>query len=140
MIRRTWHALVEFRGSRKNNIVISGNICPYGSFHGNSVFLDPTAPPTERFKVIYMAILKDDELIARVKRERPWSVSPLGERKRTIILLGTSPDGLRWNVLKDVLRVHQSDTQTSALDVPVGRGVTLRLRLRAAKLFSFEVK
>jgi hypothetical protein len=105
--------LVEFRGSRQNNIVIDGQQCPYKSFHGNSVFLDPTAPPATRFKVIYMAMSKDPGLVERVKRERPWSVSELGERKRTLILLGSSPDGLRWEFSRDILMVHQSDTQTT---------------------------
>lgn len=105
--------LVEFCGSRKNNIVIAGQQCPYKSFHGNSVFLDPLAPPGERFKVIYMAVVRDADVVARVKKERPWSVSPEGERKGTFILLGSSPDGLHWTFSKDILMVHQSDTQTT---------------------------
>lgn len=105
--------LVDFRGSRKNNIVIDGRLCPYRSFHGNSVFLDPNAPPSERFKVIYMAMTNDAALVDRFKRTRPLSVSELGERKRTVILLGASHDGLHWKLFDDILMVHQSDTQTT---------------------------
>ncbi len=104
--------LVEFRGSTKNNIVIDGKQCPYGSFHGNGVFVDPMAPPQERFKVVYMAILKDSAPIERVKQERPWSVSPYGELKKTIIQYATSPDGLHWTFKDDILMAHTSDTQT----------------------------
>ncbi len=104
--------LCEFRGSTKNNIVIDGRKCPYGSFHGNGVFLDPTAPPQERFKVVYMAILKDDAPVARLKKERPWSVTPFGEQKKSIIQYAASPDGLHWTFNDEAMLSHMSDTQT----------------------------
>jgi len=104
--------LCEYDGRTKNNIVIDGRRCPYGSFHGNGVFLDPTAPPQERFKVVYMAMLKDDGPIARLKRERPWSVSPFGEAKRSIIQYAVSPDGLHWTFNDGAMLSHMSDTQT----------------------------
>jgi hypothetical protein len=105
--------LVDFAGSRKNNIVIDAGRCPYKSFHGDSVFIDPSAPADQRFKLIYMAMLRDDAPIARIKKARPWSVSALGERKRRAILCGTSPDGLHWTCPNDILMIHQSDTQST---------------------------
>ncbi len=104
--------LCEFRGSTKNNIVIDGRKCPYGSFHGNGVFVDPNAPPQERFKVVYMAILKDDAPVVRLKRERPWSVTPFGERHKSIIQYAVSPDGLHWTFNDEAMLSHMSDTQT----------------------------
>jgi hypothetical protein len=104
--------LADFRGSRANNITFGGSLCPDG-FHGSSVFLDPSAPDRERFKVIYMA-KASPEAIARLKRERPGSVTPIGERKGTVIKLAVSPDGQRWTALDDLLMCHMSDTQTTA--------------------------
>jgi len=104
--------LVEFHGSKKNNIVIDGTQCPYHSFHGDSVFVDPTAPAPERFKVVYWASDLPQEVITRLKRERPESVDPYGESHRCGVMLGTSPDGLRWKFTDQILFSHTCDTQT----------------------------
>ena len=106
--------LVEFAGSRDNNIVIDGSKCPYGQFHGNSVFVDPNAPPEERFKVIYWSKNVPDEVIARLKQENPESVDPFGESNKCGVLLGTSPDGLHWTLQDKLLFCHTCDTQTVA--------------------------
>ena len=45
------YCLVEFAGPKANNIVLSG---PWG-VQGVSVFMDPSAPPEERYKAVYMA-------------------------------------------------------------------------------------
>ena len=104
--------LVDYQGSKKNNIVIDGAQCPYRSFHGNSVFLDPKAPAAERFKVAYWAADLPPEVIARLKRERPESVDPYGESHKCGVMLGTSPDGLRWKFTDRILFSHTCDTQT----------------------------
>ena len=104
--------LVEFKGSKKNNIVIDGAKCPYGSFHGNSVFIDPNAPAAERFKVAYWAADLPPEVIAQLKREWPESFDPSGESHKCGVMLGTSPDGLRWKFTGQLLFSHTCDTQT----------------------------
>ena len=104
--------LVEYEGSRKNNIVIDGARCPYQSFHGSSVFIDPNAPATERFKVVHWAPGVPPEVLARLKRERPESVDPSGEEHKCGVMLGSSPDGLRWKFTDQILFSHTCDTQT----------------------------
>lgn len=105
--------LVEYRGSRNNNIVIAGRTCPYGSFHGSSVFIDPSAPPEARYKVIYMALTDDDALVQRLMAERPTLVSRYGQLCKSVICYGESPDGFNWKLHDDILMAHESDTQTT---------------------------
>lgn len=105
--------LVEFNGSKANNIVIDGAKCPFGTFHGNCVFIDPMAPPEERFKIIYVSVGEHAERIAKLKAESPGSVDSFGELKNAIMLLGSSPDGLRWKFSEKILFCHLCDTQTT---------------------------
>jgi len=105
--------LVEFRGSKANNIVINGATCPYGQFHGNSVFLDPNAPADERFKVIYWTKNIPENVMERLQRENPESITPYGAKLHCGTLLGTSPDGLHWQFSNKVLFMHTCDTQTT---------------------------
>src|SRR5262249_19603180 len=101
--------VADFKGSKDNNITFGGSLCPEG-FHGSSVFLDPMAPANERFKLIYMA-KASAEVISRLRRQRPESVSAIGEKKGTMIRLAVSADGLHWRTLDDLLMCHMSDTQ-----------------------------
>jgi len=105
--------LVEFRGSKANNIVIDGSACPYGQFHGNSVFVDPNAPVTERFKVIFWTKNIPEDVMAQLQRVTPGSITPYGAEMRCGTLLGTSPDGLHWKFSDQVLFMHTCDTQTT---------------------------
>jgi hypothetical protein len=105
--------LVEFRGSKANNIVIDGASCPYGQFHGNSVFIDPNAPADERFKVIYWTKNIPKSVMEQLQREDPESISPYGAKMQCGTLLGTSPDGMRWKFSDKVLFMHVCDTQTT---------------------------
>jgi len=76
--------LIPFRGeSRANNIVFPP---PGFLYHGGTVFKDPVAPSSERYKLIYMT-----------------AEGVLGAH---------SPDGLSWRVYdRNPLMFHQSDTQ-----------------------------
>lgn len=75
--------VVEFRGSTSNNIVFPP---PGKLYHGGTVFKDPTAPPDQRYKIIYMTTEG--------------------------VFGGYSPDGLSWRVYDGgPLMFHQSDTQ-----------------------------
>ena len=104
--------LVEYGGSKKNTIVIDGARCPYHSFHGSSVFIDPNAPAAERFKVVHWTPSVPPEVLARLKRERPESIDPSGEEHKCAVMLGSSPDGLRWKFNDQLLFSHTCDTQT----------------------------
>ncbi|MBN1347727.1 MAG: hypothetical protein JXQ73_33890 [Phycisphaerae bacterium] len=61
--------LIEYRGSKDNNIVLTGVI-------ETTVFLDPIAPPEARFKTVSMMHWPDP--------------------KRAGLYIHTSPDGIRW--------------------------------------------
>lgn len=43
--------LVEYAGSKNNNILIDGRAT--GGLHGGTVFLDPQAPQAERYKLVF---------------------------------------------------------------------------------------
>jgi hypothetical protein len=103
--------LIDFGGNKDNNIVYGEPIAGH-SFHGHSVFLDATAPAGERFKLIYMASSTEQE-IAAFKAAHPISVSPIGEKKKSLIRLAHSPDGIHWTPRGEPLMSHMSDTQTT---------------------------
>jgi hypothetical protein len=83
--------LVEFRGSKKNNIVFDGKP---GWYHGGTVFKDPMAPPDRRYKLIYLG---------------PSSVAG-----KHAVRGAYSPDGLRWTQYPDAILNVSSDTQSVA--------------------------
>jgi len=83
--------VVEFRGSRDNNIVLAGA-------SEGAVFLDPVAPPHQRFKTLSAA--------------GGGRKSPLGTTDKGTLVLLASPDGIHWNQEVEVLPFH-SDTQNN---------------------------
>lgn len=105
--------IVEFRGSRNNNIVYGGPLTPEHGYHGGCVFKDPSAPPEERYKVFYLGMLSPEDLEAYRKR-RPEDIDPSAIHPNTnyifAIFGGVSPDGLHWTPLPDPLVVQASDT------------------------------
>ncbi len=82
--------LIEFQGSKQNNLVWRGT-AEHGQ-HGGTVFIDPNAPPEERYKYVYLG---GGKLCAAV-----------------------SPDGIHWRPYDgprgDVLCDWPSDTQNVA--------------------------
>jgi hypothetical protein len=83
--------LVEFRGSRKNNILISGPLM--GGFCFSSVFMDWKAPDAERYKLIFLRYSQEQGI--------QWRVCG-----------GVSGDGIHWRLLPEPLSKKNSDTQT----------------------------
>ena len=83
--------LISFGGSKKNNIVFPS--ADFNSIHGSTVFVDPSAPANERYKLFFL------------------SHQPIPE----CIYGATSPDGLHWkrNPLSPLVRT-QPDTQNVA--------------------------
>lgn len=102
----------EFAGNNRNNIVISPEQCPYGRYHGSSVFIDRQAPPDERFKAVYWTSGLTDDALAALKERRPESVDAFGEAKRCAVMMATSSDGVHWKMWDDLLFSHVCDTQT----------------------------
>lgn len=103
--------IVEVNGSRANNIV---NI--FGT-DGGTVFIDPSAPAAERYKLIAeMAFSK--EVLDDYLRRRPNDWDPKRSRSRegtaTAMCGAVSPDGLHWTQFRDPLVVEVTDTQLTA--------------------------
>ena len=80
--------LVDYLGSKDNNILISGPA--NGGVCGHTVFLDEQSPAAERFKIVFIRWVNNE-----------WQVYG-----------GTSSDGIHWNLLLDTpLLAQNSDTQ-----------------------------
>ncbi len=102
--------LIEYRGSRDNNIVYGGPLTPETGYHGGCVFKDPSAPPEERYKVFHLGQISP-EALEKYRKEWPDDVDPFHLGKNAPALYGgVSPDGLRWTPLPDPLVVQTSDT------------------------------
>ena len=86
----------EFNGSTANNILDFG-------IHGASVFIDPSAPDSERYKMVGCLWTKDEKAV----------------------IGAVFPDGVHWTPLSEpVLRHHHADTQSICLfDPSLGRYV-----------------
>lgn len=88
--------LYSYEGSTDNNILFR-QIGPSGGdsrVHGSSVFIDPTAPPSERYKAVSQGI---------------WdSLSP-NYRITTMV----SPDGLNWTRSSQPVNANFADSQYS---------------------------
>lgn len=107
----------DFEGETQTNIVFGGPLAGENGHHGGTVFVDPSAPAAERYKLIYMGRATDEEFEA-CKRERPDEMDPFGIRRGRGYVFGvygaTSPDGLNWTRLPGPLVLQNSDTQTTA--------------------------
>ena len=86
--------LVEYDGDKRTNIVFDRNSNGGFGYHGGTVFLDPIASPSERYKLIYF---------------------PCEEGKSPQIRGAVSKDGWLWKPIPEaILDNYQSDTQTVA--------------------------
>ncbi len=92
--------------------------------HGPGVFIDPSAPPSERYKMVFWTALgrKDrrayrERLFEEYRRRRPHDIDPLIRVRGGIDLVGgadalmgaTSPDGLQWTLVEEPFVVHMAD-------------------------------
>ncbi|HWB55142.1 MAG TPA: hypothetical protein VG722_13150 [Tepidisphaeraceae bacterium] len=96
--------------TKKANIIFKG---PY-EVDIYDVFLDPTAPPAERFKNIWADEMSRDEFNAFLKK-RPDGWAPRGltllqDNKVECVRGGYSSDGITWTSLPDPLVVDYCDT------------------------------
>lgn len=84
--------LIEYEGDKRTNIVFDRKSNGgFGGDHGAGVFLDPIAPPSERYKVLYNSV---------------------GENRRRVVRGAVSKDGLLWKPIPEpVLDNYSSDTE-----------------------------
>jgi hypothetical protein len=82
-----------------------------------TVFIDPSAPADERYKMIYAHHFPKEVYDAYVQR-RPDAVDPRSHRKDANLFVGmagaVSPDGLRWTFLPEPLVMTHTDTHVVA--------------------------
>lgn len=103
---------VEFDGSKDHNVVFNTH-CFVGG--GLTVFRDPVADPSERYKIVAEWNSWDAETIARYERKWPHDIDPRARRGDVDLVMGVlgavSPDGLEWTVLPEPLAETHCDTQ-----------------------------
>jgi hypothetical protein len=104
--------LVDYNGNRETNLTPGG---PNGH-----VFIDPTAPPEERFKSASNSDLKlnnpeDNKRFEEYKQRRPWQVMATEtDPGRVHAIFGfVSADGIQWRRLDNPLSVEVSDGDQS---------------------------
>ncbi len=103
--------IVDFQGSKNNNIV---NI--FGT-DGGTVFVDPSAPPAERYKMI--AEMKFSARVCNAyRRRRPHDWGPLVKSHADGSAKGltgaASADGMHWKQFPDPMVIEYTDTQITA--------------------------
>ena len=97
--------LIEFEGNTKNNLIDNAI--------GLSIFVDPVAPKSERYKAMWHAKIDSVEF-EKYKNNRPWSYYAIEvDRPDVHVLKGAvSEDGLNWTVIEDPLAFEHMDSQT----------------------------
>jgi len=109
--RRPHLGIVEWNGSRNNNIVdIFGT-------DGGSVFIDPSAPPPERYKLI-AEMTFPKEVVDEYVRRRPGAWDPKSARhaggSATGMTGAVSADGFDWSQIREPLVIEVTDTHLTA--------------------------
>jgi hypothetical protein len=103
--------LVDINGSRENNLV---NI--FGT-DGGSIFIDRSAPSSERYKLMAEGHFSRDVCDA-YRKVRPHDWDPKSRRTSDGGASGMkgacSPDGLHWTMFPDPMVVEVTDTQLTA--------------------------
>jgi hypothetical protein len=122
MWRKPELGIREFDGNTTNNIVIGTGIPPEPDyFNLGNVFVDPTAPPEEKYKALYTRSISRKVASAFTERY-PDDVSPQYQEgadpdlNRKIMAIGgaVSADGVNWKPYSLPLGVHRADTQNIA--------------------------
>ena len=82
---------VDFHGSTDNNLVYGLELSKGRGAHGATVFMDPSAPSEEKYKMVHSG----------------------RENGRRFVFGAVSPDGLRWTPIEEpLINDYMSDTQT----------------------------
>jgi hypothetical protein len=88
-------------------------------FDGLTFFIDPAAPPQERYKFVYCATFPDDQFQRQLEeclRQPPrFRDSRVSQQRRFGMFAAVSPDGQSWTALPDPLMLHPSDTDTTVV-------------------------
>ncbi len=99
--------VVEYGGNRNNNLLDN---------KGGTVFIDPSAPVSERYKWISIDHFTREEYEEYCQR-RPDAVDPryrITDKYFLGVRGAVSPDGIHWTILPEPLVMMYSDTQIVA--------------------------
>jgi hypothetical protein len=97
--------MVEFEGNRNNNLLSLKKRL--------SVFIDPSAPPEERYKTIFHMTISQQQFEKNYKDTRPWYIMVMEEGFKNVHAIGgaVSSDGYNWKELEDPITIEHGDTQ-----------------------------
>jgi hypothetical protein len=88
-------------------------------FDGVTFFVDPAAPPAERYKFVYCASFPEGRFDAQVeeylRRHPRHRDARLSRQKRYGMFALVSPDGAHWTPLPEPFMLHPSDTDTTVI-------------------------
>ena len=105
--------LIEHKGSKANNLVFGPPLNSKTGSSASSFFKDPSAPPAERYKMVYQGFLLGEEG-KKYRKENPdlFCDSWYGDPEGTVRMLcgAVSADGLHWKPLDKPLNHMLSDT------------------------------
>lgn len=94
--------LLAYRGSKQNNILFDATMGFGCGLHGHSVCIDPTAPLSERYRMIYAGY----------------------DGAQSGLMTAHSDDGIRWQIATKSAHRYRNDTQNIAFwDAGLGRYV-----------------
>jgi hypothetical protein len=94
--------LVEYAGNKNNNILLVGSTL--GGLSGESVFVDSQASPAEKYKMVFVTMLRSPPKLDFTDHATDWQLRG-----------AVSPDGINWRMLDKPLLVRMSDTQNVCL-------------------------
>jgi len=85
--------------------------------HGPGVFVDPSAPDSERYKMVFWSELSHgrEELRAKIyeeyKKKKPYDIDPVFDVRGNIDALfgAVSADGLYWKPIEEPFLLHMAD-------------------------------
>lgn len=100
--------ILDYYGE-KTNIVYGGPMCAKTGFHGTGLFIDPSAPADERYKMFYMGRIPLEELLAYGKKLN-MPVDNMAIHYNSAMFAATSPDGLHWKAYPEPVMLANSDT------------------------------
>ena len=107
--------------TRFKNAVFGGEVAEKRGLHQPGVFKDPSAPDDERYKMIHGGMLSGgdaDRAYRHFVKRRPNDLDPCAVADAPASLScmfgATSPDGMRWKPVAELLALHCSDTANNA--------------------------
>jgi hypothetical protein len=100
------------------NIVYGGRLSPDSGYHGGTVFIDPSAPSNERYKIFYMGRIGVNQLRETEKR-LGLQADTMAIHYGSAMFGAVSPDGFHWTPLPDPVMLANSDTANRVYFDPI---------------------